>query len=88
MKKKYNIVFTRAGGHWYRMTITNWVFFVVLVLPVTIAIIILLLNPFWFRDSAIRWFESVMSRLSIWKSTLLYRIYLGTDPEFWHSLKD
>lgn len=82
------VTMTRGGGRFWRaqavsMTLT----YGVLLVPVLIALILAVINPFWFRDRFFNWVERTVNRLSIWRNRITYRIYLGTDPEMWHALK-
>jgi len=79
---------TPEGGRWWRMLITHWSILAILFPPVFIMLCIFLLNPLWFRDDLLIWFENRINVFSVWRNRLLYRIYLGADPELWHALKD
>lgn len=79
---------TPDGGNWWRMRIVHWSILVVLFPPIFAVLCIFLLNPLWFRDDLLIWFESRINAFSIWRNRLLYRIYLGADPKIWHALKD
>ena len=79
---------TPEGGNWWRMRITHWSILVILFPPIFVVLIIFLLNPLWFRDDLLIWFENRINNFSVWRNRLLYRIYLGADPEIWHALKD
>jgi len=79
---------TPAGGRWVRMRVVHWTILAVLFPPIFVILCIFLLNPLWFRDDLLLWFENKINEFSVWRNKLLYRIYLGTDPEIWHALKD
>jgi hypothetical protein len=79
---------TKDGGNFYRAMAFHWVVLAVAIVPVLIMTLLVLLNPFWFRDSAFNWTERQINRLTRWRDLVKYRIYLGTDPELWHALKD
>lgn len=79
---------TPEGGNWWRMRITHWSILAFLFPPIFVVLIIFLLNPLWFRDDLLIWFENRINVFSVWRNRLLYRIYLGADPEIWHALKD
>ncbi len=79
---------TPEGGRWWRMRITHWTILTVLFPPIFAVLVIFLLNPLWFRDDLLIWFENRINSFSVWRNKLLYRIYLGADPEMWHALKD
>lgn len=86
--KKQTVTMTPEGGNWWRMRFTHWGILVVLFLPIFVLLCILLLNPLWFRDDLLIWFENKVNAFSVWRNRFLYRIYLGMDPEVWHALKD
>lgn len=79
---------TPEGGRWWRMRITHWSILAFLFPPIFAVLVIFLLNPLWFRDDLLIWFENRINEFSVWRNKLLYRIYLGADPEVWHALKD
>ena len=79
---------TPEGGNWWRMRITHWTILVILFPPIFAVLVVFLLNPLWFRDDLLIWFENRINTFSVWRNKLLYRIYLGADPEMWHALKD
>jgi len=33
------------------------------------------------------WVERLVNRYTRWRNYVKYKIYLGTDPKLWHSLK-
>jgi len=56
--------------------------------PFVVTLIILaILNPLWFRDSFFRWVENTVNRFAKWRNYRQYALYLGCDPEYWHTLK-
>ena len=79
---------TPEGGRWWRMRFTHWSILTVMFLPILVLLCVFLLNPLWFRDDLLIWFENQINTFSVWRNKLLYRIYLGMDPEVWHALKD
>ena len=79
---------TPEGGRWWRMRVTHWSILAVLFPPIFVILCIFLLNPLWFRDDLLIWVENRINEFSVWRNRLLYRIYLGADPEVWHALKD
>ena len=82
------VTMTREGGRFYRaQAFSAVVTYGVLFVPVIIALILAVINPFWFRDTFFSWVERTVNRLTIWRNRLTYRIYLGTDPEMWHALR-
>jgi hypothetical protein len=86
--KKQTVTMTPEGGNWWRMRFAHWSILLVLFLPIFVLLCIFLLNPLWFRDDLLIWFENKINAFSVWRNKLLYRIYLGMDPELWHALKD
>ena len=86
--KKQTVTMTPEGGNWWRMRFTHWGILAVLFPPIFVLLCVLLLNPLWFRDDLLIWFENKVNAFSVWRNRLLYRIYLGMDPEVWHALKD
>ena len=74
-------------GNYYRAMTFHWVFVAICIVPVALALIIAIINPFWFRDDMFRWIESGVNKLSRWRNYKKYHIYLGTDPKLWHTLK-
>lgn len=79
---------TPEGGNWWRMRVTHWSILTIMFLPILVVLCVFLLNPLWFRDDLLIWFENQINAFSVWRNKLLYRIYLGMDPEVWHALKD
>lgn len=79
---------TPAGGNWYKMKFVHYGILTVMVPPVFLFLVICLLNPLWFRDDLLIWFENKVNEFSVWRNKFLYHIYLGMDPEVWHALKD
>ena len=78
---------TPEGGNYYK-AITFWYLITaVMIVPVALTLIIAILNPFWFRDSFFRWVENSVNKLAKWRNYRQYALYLGCDPEYWHTLK-
>ena len=86
--KKQTVTMTPEGGRWWRMRMAHWSILAVLFPPIFVLLVIFLLNPLWFRDDLLIWFENRINSFSVWRNKFLYRIYLGADPEVWHALKD
>ena len=74
-------------GNFYRAMAFHWVFVVIFIVPVFLALLIAIINPLWFREDMFRWIKNGVSRLSRWRNYRKYHIYLGTDPKLWHTLK-
>lgn len=82
-----DVVMTPAGGNYYR-AVTFRLAFSYGVLPfVLVAILLALINPFWFRDAMGHAVERGVNQLVKWRNYRQYAIYLGTDPVTWHTLK-
>jgi hypothetical protein len=86
MKKE--ITMTKDGGFYYRATAFHYLFTYSILIFIVAVIIIAVINPFWFREDFMRWCESSTHKIARWRDKIKYRIYLGTDPEVWHALKD
>lgn len=82
------VTMTRQGGRFWRAQAFSMGFSYVLLAPVLVALLLAIFNPFWFRDEFFNWVERTVNRITVWRNRLTYRIYLGTDPEIWHALKD
>lgn len=82
------ITLTKDGGNYYRAQAFRFVITYTVLWPVVIALLIAILNPFWFRDSFFRWVERGVNRIAQWRNYRMYAIYLGCDPKMWHTLKD
>lgn len=78
---------TRDGGNYYRAIAFWWLTTTLTIVPVTFMLCIAILNPFWFRDSFFRWVENTVNKLAKWRNYHQYALYLGCDPEYWHTLK-
>lgn len=82
------ITYTKGGGNYF----TAHLFFyttIVLALPIVLVLLLIgLLNPFWFRDDYLRGLQNFIEKITARRNYQMYRIYLGTDPEVWHTLKD
>ena len=74
-------------GNFYRAMTFHWLVVVVFIVPVALALLIAVINPFWFRDSMFNWIERGVNRLSRWRNYTKYYLYLGCDPKMWHTLK-
>ena len=81
------IELTPDGGNYYSAMTFHWVVVVFLIVPVFLALLIAIVNPFWFRDDMFRWIENGVNKLSRWRNYKKYHIYLGTDPKLWHTFK-
>ena len=86
--KASTVTMTKDGGNWYKMRCLHFSILTFLFLPIFVILCILLLNPLWFRDDLLIWFENKINEFSVWRNKLLYRVYLGCDPDVWHALKD
>jgi hypothetical protein len=82
------IKMTRDGGNYWRAMAFRHVVTYAILLPVILAVLIAVINPFWFRDNFFRWVETKVNQVSQWRNYRTYALYLGADPEMWHTLKD
>lgn len=85
MNKEIELV--PGGGNYYRAMTFHWLVVAVLIVPVFVALLIAIVNPFWFRSSMFEYVERTVNRLSRWRNYKKYHIYLGTDPRMWHTLR-
>jgi hypothetical protein len=83
-----SVTMEKDGGFYYRAMVFRYLITYIILLPVLVLILVALLNPLWFRDDFFRWVENTVNRFARWRNYNQYRIYLGTDPEMWHTLKD
>lgn len=81
------IELTPGGGNFYRAMTFHWLSVAVFVVPVVMALILAVINPFWFRNSMHDSMLSAVNRFTRWRNYVKYKIYLGTDPHTWHTLK-
>ena len=86
--KNQTVTMTKDGGNWYKMKFVHYAILSLVLLPVFALLVIFLLNPLWFRDDLLIWFENKIEAFGTWRNRFLYKIYLGMDPEVWHALKD
>lgn len=85
---KTEITMTKDGGFYYRAMATHYAM-TYPVLPIVFAVLVLaIINPFWFREQFMQLVERNTIRFARWRDKVKYRVYLGTDPDFWHALKD
>ena len=81
------VTMTKDGGYYYRAMafrhLATWTVMPFVMLVVLLAVI----NPLWFRDDFFRFIEGYVNRYARWRNYKQYAIYLGTDPEMWHTLK-
>ena len=82
------IQLTPDGGNYYRALAYHWAI-TFAILPIAIVfILIAVLNPLWFRNDFFNYVERKINKFGSWRNKNKYRIYLGTDPDMWHALKD
>jgi hypothetical protein len=79
---------TRDGGFYYRSILFRYLFTYTIIVPVATVVLIALINPFWFRDIFFHWIENTINQIVRWRNYQQYRLYLGTDPVLWHTLKN
>lgn len=87
MGTEREITLTPGGGRYYQAMTFHWLVVTVAIVPVVVALMVAILNPFWFRHQMFDWVERSVNRLSRWRNYRKYAIYLGTDPRLWHQLK-
>ena len=83
-----DITLDKDGGFYYRALTVHYAIVAVLLLPTLIVLLLAVLNPFWFRDSFFNFVERSINKIVRWRDRIKYRVYLGTDPNVWHTLKD
>lgn len=81
------ITLTPAGGRYYRAMTFHWASVLVSLPFLSIILLAAIVNPLWFRNSMFDWVERRVNRYTRWRNYAKYKIYLGTDPKLWHSLK-
>ena len=81
------IELTPQGGRYYQAMAFHWLTVTVLIVPVAAVLLIAVLNPFWFRTAMFEFIERRVNQLSRWRNYQKYRIYLGCDPQMWHTLR-
>lgn len=77
---------TPEGGRYYPAIIFWWIITLIAIVPTIVVLIFAIINPFWFRDGFFRWAEHTVNKLARWRNYRQYAIYLGCDPEYWHTL--
>ena len=82
------VTLTPDGGRYYRAMSFWYTVTGLAIVPVLAILIFAIFNPFWFRDSMFRWAESTVNKFARWRNYRQYSLYLGCDPEYWHTLKD
>lgn len=83
-----NVTMTKEGGRYHRAVAFSIVVRFSLLPFATLALLLAFINPFWFRESFFSYVERKVHIISAWISYKQYTIYLGCDPEVWHTLKD
>jgi hypothetical protein len=69
------VTLTKANGRFYRAMTFHYVILALVIVPICFAILLALLNPFWFRDSFFNLVENRINRetcsstASIWAQT-------------------
>ncbi len=81
------ITLTPEGGRFYRAMTFHYATVAVMIVPLAVALIVAILNPFWFRDWMFNFIERRINQFTRWRNYTKYHIYLGTDPKMWHTLK-
>ena len=79
---------TPDGGHFYKAMAYHWSITIAVLPFVLVLILAAILNPLWFRNDFFNYIERKIHQFGSWRNKVKYRIYLGTDPDVWHALKD
>lgn len=82
------IKYTPDGGNYYRAYALMWLSIIIMFVPIATCLLVVSLNPFWFRDPLFNWFKRTVRKFTNYRNDVMYRIYLGCDPALWHALKD
>jgi hypothetical protein len=82
------VVLTRDGGRYWPAMVFHFAVTLAVLPGVLIAVVIAVINPFWFRNDLFDLVERRINEFSRWRGYRQYSIYLGTDPRMWHALKD
>jgi hypothetical protein len=82
------VVLTRDGGRYWPAMAFHFAVTLAVLPGVLIALVIAVINPFWFRNDLFDLVERRINEFSRWRGYRQYSIYLGTDPRMWHALKD
>lgn len=82
----YGVSITPEGGNWKRMIAVDLLFLFVFMIPMIVSLLIAFFNPFC-RERSMRWVIAGWEKVSIWELKIMYRVYLGTNPDVWLSLK-
>jgi hypothetical protein len=82
------VVLTRDGGRYWPAMAFHFAVTLAVLPVVLIALVISIINPFWFRNDLFDLVERRINEFSRWRGYRQYSIYLGTDPRMWHALKD
>jgi hypothetical protein len=82
------VVLTRDGGRYWPAMAFHFAVTLAVLPVVLIALVIAVINPFWFRNDLFDVVERRINEFSRWRGYRQYSIYLGTDPRMWHALKD
>jgi hypothetical protein len=82
------VVLTRNGGRYWPAMAFHFAVTLAVLPVVLMALVIAVINPFWFRNDLFDVVERRINEFSRWRGYRQYSIYLGTDPRMWHALKD
>lgn len=88
MSLPQSVTMTKDGGYYWRAMGFNYAVTLPLLLPVALVLLVAIINPLWFRNDFFNWIERKVNQIARWRNYKMYTIYLGTDPEVWHTLKD
>lgn len=87
MSMPKTVTLTRTGGHYWRAQAFRVSVALVSLPAVLVVLGLALINPFWFRNQFLDYSTNQLNRFTRWINYQQYAIYLGTDPQVWHSLK-
>ena len=79
---------TRSGGRYYRAHAFRYMIFVLITIPIIISLLLLYLNPFWFRKPFNDWILKSWKSFGYWLIYRTWAIYLGCDPKVWKALNN
>jgi hypothetical protein len=85
---KQDVVLTPGGGRYYKALTYHWAVTIAALPLITVILFTAILNPLWCRTDFFNYIEKKINQFSAWRNKTKYRIYLGTDPDVWHALKD
>jgi hypothetical protein len=79
---------TPEGGRFYQAQAFRYAITLPALPVVACALLLAIVNPFWFRAPMFTFVERKVNDFSRWRNYRMYAIYLGCDPRVWHTLKN